>query len=89
MPWLRPSDVEVVGSELVDIAVDESMWSPSIVLTGEHNGLTLDSTSYDIVVVARDRIRKVWATHSKQSEVNAFWAWRHEPPRRRGRRHLV
>ena len=61
-------------TELVDIAVAEKYVVAVHRLTGEHHGLTLDSTSYDIVAVARGRIQEVWATHSKQSEVDAFWA---------------
>ena len=61
-------------TELVDIAVAEEYVVAVHRLTGEHNGLTLYSTSYDIVAVARGRIQEVWATHSKQPEVDAFWA---------------
>jgi hypothetical protein len=41
--------------------------------TGKHNGLTLDSTSYEVVLVVRGRVQEVWAFHTKQAEVDAFW----------------
>jgi ketosteroid isomerase-like protein len=70
---LGPLSHGTLRIELVDIAVAEQYVVAVHRATGEHNGLTLDSTSYDVVLVGRGRIQEVWATHAKQSEVDAFW----------------
>jgi ketosteroid isomerase-like protein len=70
---LGPLSHGTLRTELVDIAVAEKYVVAVHRATGEHNGLTLDSTSRDVVLVGRGRIQEVWATHAKQSEVDAFW----------------
>jgi uncharacterized protein len=71
---LGPLSHGTLRTEIVDIAVAEKYVVAVHHVQGEHKGLTLDSTSYDIVVVARGRIQEVWATHAQQAQVDAFWA---------------
>ena len=70
---LGPLSHGTLRTELVDIAVAEKYVVAVHRARGKHNGLTLDSTSRDVVLVGRGRIQEVWATHAKQSEVDAFW----------------
>ena len=60
-------------TELVDVAVSKGHVVAVHRATGKHNGLTLDSTSYEVVLVVRGRVQEVWAFHTKQAEVDAFW----------------
>jgi len=60
-------------TELVDVDVSKEHVVAVHRATGEHNGLTLDSTSYEVVLVVRGRVQQVWAFHANQAEVDAFW----------------
>lgn len=71
---LGPLSHGTLRTELVDIAVSERYVVAVHRATGKHNGLTLDSTSYEVVLVVRGRVQEVWAFHAKQAEVDAFWA---------------
>ena len=70
---LGPLSHGTLRTELVDIAASERFVVAVHRATGEHNGLTLDSTSYEVVLVVRGRVQEVWAFHTKQAEVDAFW----------------
>jgi uncharacterized protein len=70
---LGPLSHGTFRAELVDITVGEKYVVAVHRATGEHNGLTTDSTSCHVGLVARGRIQEVWATHAKQAEVDAFW----------------
>jgi ketosteroid isomerase-like protein len=71
---LGPLSRGTLRTELVDITVGEKHVVAVHRATGQHNGVTLDSTSCEVVLVARGRVQEVWATHAKQAEVDAFWA---------------
>ena len=70
---LGPLSHGTLRTELVDIDVSERYVVAVHRATGKHNGLTLDSTSYEVVLVVRGRGQEVWAFHAKQAEVDAFW----------------
>ena len=70
---LGPLSHGTLRTELVDIADSEEYVVAVHRATGKHNGLTLDSTSYEVVLVVRGRVQEVWAFHTKQAEVDAFW----------------
>ena|ERR1035437_9221257 len=71
---LGPLSRSTLRAELVDIAVGETYVVAVHRATGQQNGVTLDSTSCEVVLVVRGRVQEVWATHAKQAEVDAFWA---------------
>ena len=71
---LGPLSRGTLRADLVDIAVGEKYVVAVHRATGQHNGVTLDSTSCEVVLVVRGRVQEVWATHAKQAEVDAFWA---------------
>ena len=71
---LGPLSRGTLRTELVDIAVGEKYVVAVHRATGQQNGVTLDSTSCEVVLVVRGRVQEVWATHAKQAEVDAFWA---------------
>jgi len=71
---LRPLSRGTLSTELVDITVGEKYVVAVHRATGQQNGVTLDSTSCEVVLVVRGRVQEVWATHAKQAEVDAFWA---------------
>ena len=71
---LGPLSRGTLRAELVDIAVGEKYVVAVHRATGQHNGVTLDSTSCEEVLVVRGRVQEVWATHADQAEVDAFWA---------------
>ena len=71
---LGPLSHGTLRTELVDIAASEKYVVAVHRATGQHNGVTLDSTSCEVVLVARGRVQEVWATHADQAEVDAFWA---------------
>jgi ketosteroid isomerase-like protein len=71
---LGPLSHGTLRTELMDITVGEKYVVAVHRATGEHNGLTMDSTSCHVGLVARGRIQEVWATHADQAEVDAFWA---------------
>lgn len=60
-------------AELVDVSVGEDYVVAVYRSVGEHNGRTLDTLSCHHGRLVHGRIREVWATHSNQSEVDAFW----------------
>ena len=71
---LGPLSRSTLRAELVDIAVGEKYVVAVHRATGQHNGVTLDSTSCEVVLVVRGQVQEVWATHADQAEVDAFWA---------------
>ena len=70
---LGPLSRGTLRAELVDIAVGEKYVVAVRRATGQQNGVTLDSTSCEVVLVVRGRVQEVWATHADQAEVDAFW----------------
>ena len=70
---LGPLSHGTLRTEVLDIAVSDGHVVAVHRATGEHNGLRLDSTSYEVVVVVRGRLQEVWAFHANQAEVDAFW----------------
>ena len=71
---LGPLSHGTLRTELVDITVGEKYVVAVHRATGQQNGVTLDSTSCEVVLVVRGRVQEVWATHADQAEVDAFWA---------------
>jgi len=71
---LGPLSHGTLRTELVDITVGETYVVAVHRATGQHHGVTLDSTSCEVVLVVRGRVQEVWATHANQAEVDAFWA---------------
>ena len=71
---LGPLSRGTLRAELVDIAVGEKYVVAVHRATGQQNGVTLDSTSCEVVLVVRGRVQEVWATHADQAKVDAFWA---------------
>jgi len=71
---LGPLSHGTLRTELVDITVGEKYVVAVHRATGQQNGVTLDSTSCEVVLVVRGRVQEVWATHANQAEVDAFWA---------------
>src|SRR5680860_842305 len=70
---LGPLSHGTLRTELVDITVGEKYVVAVHRATGQQNGVTLDSTSCEVVLVVRGRVQEVWATHADQAEVDAFW----------------
>ena len=70
---LGPLSHGTLRTKLVNIDVSERYVVAVHRATGEHNGVTLDSTSYEVVLVVRGRVQEVWAFHAKQAQVDAFW----------------
>ncbi len=71
---LGPLSHGTFRAELLDITVGEKYVAGVHRASGEQNGLTRDSTSCHVFLVAGGRIQEVWATHAEQAEVDAFWA---------------
>ena len=70
---LGPLSQGAFRAELVDVTVGEKYVVAVHRARGEHHGRTLDSTSCQVGRVVRGRIQEVWATHTDQVEVDAFW----------------
>src|SRR5665647_531223 len=71
---LGPLSRGTLRAELVDIAVGQKYVCLLYTSPSPRDGVTLDSTSCEVVLVVRGRVQEVWATHAKQAEVDAFWA---------------
>ncbi|MEP7035250.1 MAG: nuclear transport factor 2 family protein [Dermatophilaceae bacterium] len=70
---LGPLSNGAFRAELVDVTVGEDYVLSKYRSLGEHDGRTLDTLSCQHGRVVNGRIQEVWATHSDQSEVDAFW----------------
>jgi ketosteroid isomerase-like protein len=70
---LGPLSQGAFRAELVDIAVGQEYVVAVHRARGEYNGRTLDTTSFEVVRVARGVIQEVWANYANQAEVDAFW----------------
>lgn len=61
-------------AELVDVSGGEDHVVVAVYrANGQHNGRTLDTLTCQHGRIVHGRIKEVWATHSNQPEVDAFW----------------
>lgn len=71
---LGPLSHGTFRTELLDITVGEKYVAGVHRASGEQKGLTRDSMSCHVFLVAWGHIQEVWATHAQQALVDAFWA---------------
>ena len=70
---LGPLSRGAFRAELVDIAIGQQYVVAIHRARGEYNSRTLDTTSFEVIRLARGRIQEVWASYANQAEVDAFW----------------
>ena len=70
---LGPLSQGAFRAELLDIAVGQEYVVAIHRARGEHNGRSLDTTTFEVIRLARGRIQEVWACYANQAEVDAFW----------------
>ena len=71
---LGPLSHGTLRTELVNVDVSDRYVVAVHRVTGKHNDVALDSTSYEVFEVVQGRVHEVWAFHDNQAEVDAFWA---------------